>query len=130
MMAQNQIDLLMEKAVQDEYILKKICDDEEASTEIFGFHAQQAAEKLLKVIILKSGAAYPQTHRLSELLSLISKKCIIYPEKFNEVRNLTPFAVEFRYDAMPRENEESIDRVEILNLIMELRQWVENFLNT
>jgi len=127
MTGQSQIDLFLAKAAQDEYILEKTINDPQASTEIFGFHAQQAAEKLLKAILLKSGSSYPETHRLAELLRLIRKKGVSLPEKFDGLKNLTPFAVEFRYDDLPSEEEESIDREPIFNLIKELRQWTESF---
>jgi len=42
------VGLLLRKADQDIYLLEKLADDEQAPIEIFGFHAQQSAEKLLK----------------------------------------------------------------------------------
>ena len=44
--------LLLDKAAQDEYVLDKLLSDPDAPVEVFGFHAQQAAEKLLKAILL------------------------------------------------------------------------------
>lgn len=40
--------LLLAKARQDEYVLAQFVGDAAAADETFGFHAQQAAEKLLK----------------------------------------------------------------------------------
>ena len=62
--------LLLAKAAQDEYVLDKLLDDSDAPVEIFGFHAQQTAEKLLKAILCHAGIEYPLTHQLVELLDL------------------------------------------------------------
>ena len=40
------------KAEDDIVLLEKITDDEEISSEIVGFHAQQAIEKLLKALLI------------------------------------------------------------------------------
>jgi len=39
------VELMLDKAAQDEYVLDKLLADDDAPVEIFGFHAQQAAEK-------------------------------------------------------------------------------------
>ena len=62
--------LLLAKAAQEEYVLDKLLDDSDAPVEIFGFHAQQTAEKLLKAILCHAGIEYPLTHQLVELLDL------------------------------------------------------------
>lgn len=40
--------LLLRKAEQDFYVLEKLVADARAPVEVFGFHAQQATEKILK----------------------------------------------------------------------------------
>lgn len=40
------------KAEEDMLLLEKIVDDEDISSEIVGFHAQQAIEKLLKALLI------------------------------------------------------------------------------
>ena len=117
--------LLLKKAAQDEYILDKLVDDHDAADEIFGFHAQQAAEKLLKSALISSGSKYPQSHRLAELLDLARKRGLNLPPEFDDIRTLTPFAVDYRYGDMPEEREEKINRQEIRNKIRLLRKWVE-----
>jgi len=62
--------LLLAKARQDEYVLEQFAADAQAADETFGFHAQQAAEKLLKAALSAGGVVYPRTHRLGELLDL------------------------------------------------------------
>ena len=43
-----QANLLLRKALQDQAILVLLVDDKTISDDAVGFHAQQAAEKLLK----------------------------------------------------------------------------------
>ena len=42
-----------------------------------------------------------------------------------EVRTLSPFAVEFRYDYMPVEEETSFNRNNALEIVKQLRIWIE-----
>jgi hypothetical protein len=44
-----------------------------------------------------------------------------------EIRTLSPFAVEFRYDYIPLEEEE-FNRQKALEMVQQLRKWVENIL--
>ena len=126
-MPPEQLALLLAKADQDEYVLDKFLDDAQAPVEIFGFHAQQAVEKLFKAALVAAGSAYPQTHRLAELIDLIRNCGVDLPDEFEELRYLTPFAVEFRYDIAPEEEEEPLDKVLIRRLVADLRSWVESF---
>lgn len=62
------------------------------------FHAQQAAEKLLKGFLAFHDQPFPHTHNLEELARLC---CALDPSlDFGrvDVTELTPFAVEMRYD--------------------------------
>ncbi|MEA2045355.1 MAG: HEPN domain-containing protein [Euryarchaeota archaeon] len=70
-----------------------------------GFHGQQAAEKLLKAVLADAGITYPITHRLAELIDLTNDAGLSFPESLDDIRFLTPFAVEFRYDILPKEQE-------------------------
>ncbi len=123
------IGLLLHKAAQDEYILDLLLPDSNAPTEAFGFHAQQAAEKLLKAVLVAVGAQYTRTHRIAELLDLIKAAGVELPEHFDGLNQLTPFAVEFRYDIVPTEEESPIDKEELHRMIRELRDWVEDAVN-
>ena len=66
--------------------------------EIFGFHVQQAAEKLFKAWLALLGETYPITHDLTELLEMLTS-----PEPdaacFDALIDYTPFAVQLRYGA-------------------------------
>lgn len=104
-----QVGLLLSKAAQDEYVIEKLLNDAEAPLEIFGFHAQQAAEKLLKAALASRNVKYPLTHQLTQLMDLAVANGMSFPSTLEDIRLLTPFAVEFRYDAIPEENEEPLD---------------------
>ncbi len=117
--------LLWAKAKQDEYVLERFVCDLEASDETFGFHAQQAAEKLLKAALSLAGVAYPRTHRLAELLDLARDHGAAVPEEFDELRRLTPFAVEYRYEFFSEETDKPLDRQIICEQVRRLHAWVE-----
>jgi len=121
-----QVQLLLAKATQDQYVLDKLLDDPAAPEEVFGFHAQQAAEKLLKALLAGREIEFPLTHRIQELMDLAADNGIGLPEALDEIRYLTPFAVEFRYDVIPEEPEAPLNKSDIRNRIRDLRAWVES----
>ena len=103
----------------------KIISKERIRDEIIGFHAQQAAEKLLKALLMAQNIPYRKTHDLRELIDLIRDHDIQFPESLMEIRTLSPFAVEFRYDYLPTEEELPFDRQKALEMVRDLRKWVE-----
>jgi HEPN domain-containing protein len=117
--------LLLAKARQDEYVLEQFAADAQAADETFGFHAQQAAEKLLKAALSAGRVVYPRTHRLGELLDLARDRGLAAPAEFDELHRLTPFAVEYRYEFFGEEVEKPLDRTEVLQAVRRLRGWVE-----
>lgn len=118
--------LLMQKAAQDEYVLDKLAGDAGAPPEILGFHAQQAAEKILKAVLALKELPYPPTHRLTELLDLAKAGGIAVPDPLEDIRHLTPFAVEYRYDVFPEKEADPLDKAFIKRLVADLRVWAEN----
>ena len=65
------------------------------SDEVFGFHAQQAAEKCLKAWIASLGTRYPRTHDLMALIDELSTAGADTSE-LDILVDLNPFAVEYR----------------------------------
>jgi HEPN domain-containing protein len=57
-------ELLLAKAKDDETLLEEIISNEKVRDEIIGFHAQQAAEKLIKAYKI-SRIAYGNTHPIT-----------------------------------------------------------------
>jgi HEPN domain-containing protein len=61
------------------------------------FHAQQSVEKLMKAVLIFHGIDYQRTHDLHTLASLLLKHGVTTPCSPEELTQLSPFAVTFRY---------------------------------
>lgn len=116
---------LLAKARQDEFVLEQFADNPAAADETFGFHAQQAAEKLLKAALAAQGVGYPRTHRLGDLLDLARERGLTVPDEFESLHRLTPFAVEYRYEFFAEEVDKPLDRPAVHEELKRLRTWVE-----
>lgn len=60
------------------------------------FHAQQAAEKALKAVLIAKGVPPPKTHNIRTLLDLLPQG-IIVPQDVQDAAGLTDYAVMSRY---------------------------------
>jgi HEPN domain-containing protein len=65
------------------------------------FHAQQAAEKALKAVLVGASVGFPRTHDLQALLLLIGGTGIAMPPELEGLNALTRFAAETRYPGDP-----------------------------
>jgi HEPN domain-containing protein len=65
------------------------------------FHAQQAAEKALKAVLVSKRVAFPFQHNLAHLVSLVEDAGIAWPDELDAVVELTQYAVESRYPCLP-----------------------------
>ena len=72
-------EVLVRKAKQDELILERLLGDHDVDDDAIGFHAQQAAEKLLKAALVVRGVDYPRTHNLGVLIELLSNAGVALP---------------------------------------------------
>jgi HEPN domain-containing protein len=61
------------------------------------FHAQQAAEKYLKALLVWHQIEFPKTHDIGKLIALTADVVPGLPDILEEAANLTPFGVDFRY---------------------------------
>lgn len=61
------------------------------------FHAQQAAEKALKAVLLDREIDFPLVHDLEVLLEIAKAGGLSLPPELLEADVLTPYAVETRY---------------------------------
>ena len=110
--------VLLTSADRDISALHGMADADVFADEIFGFHVQQAAEKLLKAWLALLGETYPTTHDLARLLAML-RASDVEATRFNELMEYTPFAVQFRYapgdlSARPLDRDTAIERVEAL----------------
>ncbi len=60
------------------------------------FHAQQAAEKALKAVLIAKGVPPPKTHNIRTLLDLLPQE-VIAPQEIEDAASLTDYAVTSRY---------------------------------
>ncbi len=88
--------------------------DPEILLEGLCFHAQQAAEKAIKAVLVHSGIPASRTHSIERLVSLLPAS-IERVLVLTQAAALTEYAVEFRYpsDAEPVTDEEHAEAVGI-----------------
>jgi HEPN domain-containing protein len=114
--------VLLARAVDDETLVRKVCSDVDVADAIVGFHAQQAAEKLIKAVLAARGVTFVKSHALSYLIGLVEENHIEAPDEISEADVLSPWAVEFRYEG---EDPPALDRSAALVLVEQLRAWTE-----
>ena len=67
------------------------------------FHAQQAAEKGLKAVLLHRKIEFPFIHDIEALLEIMTQSGLVVPPDVAEAGALTPYAVEARYPGYEEE---------------------------
>ncbi len=88
------------------------------------FHAQQAAEKAVKALLIHHGIQFPYVHDLSVLLSLLAEAGESVPESVELCSQLTPYAAVMRYPGMAERVTEE-DHAEALQLAEGVMRWVK-----
>jgi hypothetical protein len=90
-----------------EKLLLKAAEDE-ASIQIdelpdgpFGFHAQQAVEKLIKALLSQLSIAFDYTHNIDKLAVQLEEAGEKLPAVPVALSELNKFAVVYRYDSIP-----------------------------
>ena len=109
---------LFRAAERDISALRGMGDAAVFADEIFGFHVQQAAEKLFKAWLALRGETYPLSHDLAALLDMLSTGGADVA-RFDALVDYTRYAVRLRYagadpGACPLDRPEAIKRVEAL----------------
>ena len=111
---------LLEAGERDLRALKGMSDTEVFEEEMAGFHAQQAAEKMLKAGLTLQDEVYPPTHDLDYLVQRLEGRA---PDvrRFEQVVEFNPYAVQFRYessdpDTAPFDREEAVRCLELLRM--------------
>lgn len=89
----------MQKAEQDVKAARFLLDMRPQPIEVIGFHAQQAAEKSLKAILVRAGITPPRTHDLVALHNMCAQQAQIDLDRIDVCARLTPYAVDHRYPA-------------------------------
>ena len=105
-------------AERDISALRGMDDAAVFADEIFGFHVQQAAEKLFKAWLASQGATYPLSHDLATLLDMLSVGGADVA-RFDGLVEYTRYAVRLRYAGVgpgvyPLDRPQAIEQVEAL----------------
>ena len=86
----------LRQAREDLRMAELVDDGEDAAPGIACYHAQQAAEKALKAVLVYLQIPFPRTHKLDELRDLIPTDWAIRTE-YPELRALSEWAYKGRY---------------------------------
>jgi HEPN domain-containing protein len=62
------------------------------------YHAQQAAEKSLKALLMRETGTFPKTHDVSRLVDAVRVSQPTFPELTLESAVLNEYAVDMRYE--------------------------------
>jgi len=85
------------KADQDLAVAAHLLSEEAPFLTAAAFHAQQAAEKYLKALLVRHQVEFPKTHDLGELLDLLATADAALAQQLRAAEGLNPYAVDTRY---------------------------------
>jgi hypothetical protein len=122
-MENEQIDELSDASLDDEFVLSAAMPDR-----VFGFHAQQAIEKLLKMLILGNRTMYAFTHDIERLQTRLAELGEGIPPLPFPIVDLSDYAAQFRYSRPHTLS--SIERGQIRESVRILREHVHARLAT
>lgn len=94
-----------------------------------GFPCSTGSRKTLKTVLSFHSVRFRKTHDLIELMDFLIDYGIQIPDDIAEIRELTPFAVEYRYDDLFSESGDNLNRKQIRVLIQKMRVWVNIQIN-
>ena len=94
---QGLVDAWLKKADQDLLAVERLLEFELVLGGVIAFHAQQAVEKAMKAILTRHQIAFPRTHDLGVLLTLLAHLHPGLNEDLRDVTVLTDYGVEVRY---------------------------------
>jgi HEPN domain-containing protein len=89
--------VLLARAQDDLYVVRRLGVDPNAPGWVLGFHAQQGVEKALKAVLSSAGIEYPRTHNLAMLAELLRLASCPLPPDVEDFGRLAPFGVGGRY---------------------------------
>ena len=110
---------------QADLAVAQLVDDARVQPEILVFHAQQAAEKALKALLVQAQVQVPRTHVIASLLVLCGDAGYAGVETLDEAAVLTQYAVQTRYPGVwePVTRDEAREAAALAALVL---AWVES----
>jgi HEPN domain-containing protein len=89
------------------------------------FHAHQVVEKSLKAVLVQCGVAFPYTHDLARIITLVKSGGLPWPEELEAAAALTVYAAGSRYPGPGGEiTDEEYNQA--IALAKDVLNWVEN----
>ncbi len=85
------------KAEEDFAVAQHLLSENTPYLGTIGFHAQQAAEKFLKAVLVHYQVEFPKTHDLGNLLDLIALVNPLLADSLRSATALNPFGATMRY---------------------------------
>jgi len=86
------------RKAESDLLNARICLEAGQSLDTACFHAQQAAEKHIKAYLTEHDIDFPFIHNLEKLVELCTQQDTSFTGIKNMCLDLTPYAVELRYD--------------------------------
>ena len=93
------------------------------------FDAQQAAEKALKGLLIHLEAAFPYTHDVADLITLIEDHDLPVPESVKDAAILTDYSVATRYPGVGEPVTED-EHARAVAIPLRVVEWVEGHVKT
>ena len=114
---------LLRIARRDRTTLTLLAGIAEAPMASLGFHAQQATEKALKAVSVSRGIEAKRTHDFVALAKMLLEVVGVTPFTLEEVRQLNPFAVEYRHED---ELGSGLSPDELVELVERVMDWADS----
>lgn len=122
----------LDKAEEDLRAGEILLDSDLEDFDSVGFHAQQAAEKFIKAVLVRHQIPFPKSHSIQLLRGLVAQADKALAEKLSPADSLTPYGVEFRYpgESEPVSWEQGAETVQIAGQIRkEILVYLEEYLS-
>jgi HEPN domain-containing protein len=93
------------------------------------FHAQQAAEKATKALLVARGVPFPKTHVIAELLTLAEDAGVSLADDIRQAARLTRFASQTRYPGAA-EDVTADEHAEAVDVAARVVSWAEGLIGS
>lgn len=108
--------------------LAQVSLPEDSFYELLCFHAQQAAEKSIKAVLVHRGIAFPKTHIIERLIDLLPEDVSKISE-LSQSAKLSVYATVSRYPGDVSESVDEEEYREAVRLAEAVVQWAESILS-
>ncbi|WP_200242390.1 HEPN domain-containing protein [Lamprobacter modestohalophilus] len=111
---------LLQAGERDRLSFQLLAQTGRAPHETLGFLAQQACEKFIKAVMVLGAVRVVRTHDLEYLVELAQAGGVTVPLSVQQLRQLNPYAVAFRYESS---GQVWLSETEAENMVEVLHQW-------